>query len=208
MNKPAYKQHWENVFENKEPKEVSWFQERPHTSITLFEKCKISVSTPVIDVGCGDSKMIDYWLSHGYKHIHALDVSNAAIERLKKRIGHSEKLHFHISNIVDFAPKENYHFWNDRAVFHFLTDEKDIKKYITLASESITKGGYLSLATFSKNGPLKCSGIPISQYNTEDLQLLFKSNFKLVTSFYQDHPTPFDTVQNFCFALFRKVSQH
>jgi cyclopropane fatty-acyl-phospholipid synthase-like methyltransferase len=205
MNKEDYKAHWEKVFDNKGRKDVSWYQDRPDTSISLFESCQMGLEKAIIDIGCGDSEMVDYWMNSGFKDVHALDVSKAAIERLKSRIGEYERIKYHVTNILEFKPDNEFYFWNDRAVFHFLTDENEIKSYVNLVKANLSKGAYLSLATFSKNGPLKCSGIPISQYNTEDLQSLFEPEFKLVDSFYEDHPTPFDSMQNFCFALFEKA---
>lgn len=196
------KKHWENVYQNKTPEQVSWTQKFPKTSLDLIAQFDVDLSGKIIDVGGGDSHLVDFLIDEGYENISVLDISSKAIERAKDRLADKEQnIHWIISNILDFMPETKYDVWHDRAAFHFLTFKKDIESYVKIVSQF---ANHIVLGTFSKNGPLKCSGLPISQYNAEDLQALLKSDFELVSSHYEDHTTPFDTQQNFLFCSFRR----
>ena len=196
------KKHWENVYQNKTPEQVSWTQKFPKTSLDLIAQFDVDLSSKIIDVGGGDSHLVDFLIDEGYENISVLDISSKAIERAKDRLADKgQNIHWIISNILDFMPETKYDVWHDRAAFHFLTSKKDIESYVKIVSQF---ANHIVLGTFSKNGPLKCSGLPISQYNAEDLQALLKSDFELVSSHYEDHTTPFDTQQNFLFCSFRR----
>ncbi len=199
------KEHWENVFSTKQETEVSWYQKQPKTSVDLIEKLNLSKEAKIIDVGGGDSYLIDNLLELGYTNLHLLDISSKAIERIKNRLGvKSENVTFIVSDILDFKPEIKFDVWHDRASFHFLTEENDIQKYSNLVANSITSNGNLIIGTFSENGPLKCSGLPISQYNELKMKAVFENDFDLIESFTEDHQTPFDTTQNFIFGTFKK----
>ena len=196
------KKHWENVYQNKTPEQVSWTQKFPKTSLDLIAQFDVDSSGKIIDIGGGDSHLVDFLIDEGYENISVLDISSKAIERAKDRLGDKgQNIHWITSNILDFMPETRYDVWHDRAAFHFLTSKKDIESYVKIVSQF---ANHIVLGTFSKNGPLKCSGLPISQYNAEDLQALLKSDFELVSSHYEDHTTPFDTQQNFLFCSFRR----
>ena len=109
------------------------------------------------------------------------------------------------SNVLDFNTDKRFDIWHDRAVFHFLTTEKEVRNYIKIAENHIREGGTLIIGTFSENGPLKCSGLEISRYSVEDLKLLFTKSFDLVEHLNTDHTTPFNTIQNFNFCRFKKL---
>lgn len=199
------KEHWENVFATKQETEVSWYQKQPKTSVDLIEKLNLSKEAKIIDVGGGDSYLIDNLLELGYTNLHLLDISSKAIERIKNRLGvKSENVTFIVSDILDFKPEIKFDVWHDRASFHFFTDENDIQKYSNLVANSIASNGNLIIGTFSENGPLKCSGLPISQYNELKMKAVFENDFDLIESFTEDHQTPFDTTQNFIFCTFKK----
>ncbi|MFC4740426.1 class I SAM-dependent methyltransferase [Flavobacterium ponti] len=199
------KEHWENVFTTKQETEVSWYQKQPKTSVDLIEKLNLSKEAKIIDVGGGDSYLIDNLLELGYTNLHLLDISSKAIKRIKNRLGaKSENVTFIVSDILDFKPEIKFDVWHDRASFHFLTEENDIQKYSNLVANSIASNGNLIIGTFSENGPLKCSGLPISQYNELKMKAVFENDFDLIESFTEDHQTPFDTTQNFIFGTFKK----
>lgn len=199
------KEHWENVFANKKQNEVSWYQPTPKESIDFFESQNIAKDAYIIDIGSGDSYFIDYLINKGYTNIYALDISENAIQRLKNRLAEKAlNVNFIISNILNFDPKLKFDYWHDRAVFHFLTEHNEVNKYKEICSNSISTGGKAMIATFSKSGPLKCSALPITQYDHIDLQNLFAENFNCIESKSIIHPTPFDTTQNFTYCLFEK----
>lgn len=194
------KTHWENVFATKSENEVSWYQQKPTTSLNFFINHAIPKEAKIIDVGGGDSYLIDSLLELGYYNLTALDISENAINRLKKRLGDkAEKVNFIISDVLDFNPKEKFDVWHDRASFHFLTLENEIIKYKSIVTASLNTNGYLFLGAFSENGPLKCSGLEITQYSESKVQAVFDDTFNIMNCFTEDHLTPFDTKQNFIF---------
>jgi hypothetical protein len=195
------KQHWETIYATKEPHQVSWTQHSPETSIHYFEQLHLAKDSAIIDIGGGDSHFVDYLLLNGYTNISVLDVSEKAIERTKKRLGdEASKVHWIVSDINDFHPTESYAFWHDRAAFHFLTTQKDIKYYVSLCASHAKN---ILIGTFSFNGPIKCSGLDITQYDEKSLGKLFTSeNLKLADFAYVDHITPSGATQNFIFCLF------
>lgn len=199
------KEHWEKVYETKSPNDVSWTQEKPEVSLELIKNSGISKSAKIIDVGGGDSKLVDHLLEEGYENISVLDISEKAIERAKKRLGkNAEKVEWITSDITDFHPSESYDLWHDRAVFHFLINKQQIEKYKEITSKYISDA--LIIGTFSKEGPKKCSGLDIMQYDATELMEVFKENFEEIESINSDHITPFETVQNFQFCRFKKLN--
>ena len=199
------KQHWENVFTTKASNEVSWFQEYPKTSIEFLELFKLPLTANIIDIGGGDSNLVDTLLGKGYKNIWVLDISEAALERAKNRLGEKASLvHWIVTDVTEFEPPVQYDFWHDRAAFHFRTSNDAINKYVAIAEEAISDKGYLVLGTFSENGPEKCSGLQIQQYNEASMSARFEIAFYRIKCITEDHTTPFNTVQDFLFCSFQK----
>lgn len=199
-------QHWEKVFATKQENEVSWFQPKPETSINFFIENQIPKDAKIIDIGGGDSYLIDNLIEMGYQNLFLLDISANAIERIKNRLGaKAENVTFIISDIVDFQPEITFDVWHDRASFHFLTNDNEISSYKNLVSNSIAPNGFLFLGTFSENGPLKCSGLEITQYSEAKFEAIFGNDFEKIKCFEENHQTPFDTIQNFIFCEFKKI---
>jgi SAM-dependent methyltransferase len=197
--------HWENVFSTKTANEVSWFQPYPKTSVTFLELFKLPLNAAIIDIGAGDSYLVDVLIEKGYENIYVLDISATALERARTRLGEkASKVHWIVSDITDFIPAVKFDFWHDRAAFHFLTSEEKIDKYVHLAEQSINPGGYLVLGTFSEKGPAKCSGLEIKQYSQASMSARFEFNFERIKCVEEDHITPFNTVQNFLFCSFKR----
>ena len=195
------KSHWEKIYKEKSPQEVSWTQETPTTSIEFFNDFKIQKDDPIIDVGGGESKFVDYLIDNGYKNISVLDISENAINNAKKRIGGRSKfINWIICDINEFEPEGNYVVWHDRAVFHFLTSPVEIDRYVRkvkLNTENFIIGAFSTL------GPKKCSGLDITQYNEPSLKKLFvDQRFSLERTENINHITPFETTQNFIFCSF------
>ena len=192
--------HWEKIYLEKSPQEVSWTQDVPETSIEFFNEFKLSKTSPIIDVGGGESKFVDYLLEEGYQDISVLDISENAIKRAMDRLGKKSKnIKWIVCDINDFKPKKKYALWHDRAVFHFLTSDIDINKYVEnvkLYSENFIVG------TFSTSGPKKCSGLDITQYNKSLLSKLFEEFMAIKKIEHINHITPFETTQNFIFCSF------
>jgi SAM-dependent methyltransferase len=200
------KKHWETIYQTKELKDVSWFQPTPQTSLDFIKKFDVSITSKIIDIGGGDSFLVDHLLELGFQHITVLDISEAAIERAKTRLGAKAKsVKWITEDVLNFKPTEKYDFWHDRAAFHFLTKQEEIDSYVEKATSFIQKDGFLVIGIFSEQGPTKCSGIDIKQYSEESLTRCFESAFQKLECIHIDHPTPFGTIQNFVFCSFRKL---
>src|SRR5688572_25228302 len=157
--------HWNLIYQTKQPDEVSWTQEIPQASLDLIHSFNLSKTAAIIDVGGGDSKLVDYLLKEGFENISVLDISEVALEKAKERLGaKAEKVNWIVADITEFQPKQTYDLWHDRATFHFLTSEEQISKYLEIARKAIKPGGFLVVGTFSTEGPEKCSGLEIKQY--------------------------------------------
>jgi SAM-dependent methyltransferase len=199
------KVHWETVFTTKNEKEVSWYQTYPQTSIDYIAALQLPLSARIIDVGGGDSYLIDALLDLGYTNVTLLDISSQALLRSKNRLGHRAHLVTYLeSDILDFVPTQQYDFWHDRACFHFQTTVPAIESYAAIANTAISQTGQMLLGVFSEDGPLKCSGLDVKQYNSESMRFVFEREFELEGSFIEDHTTPFDTLQNFLFCGFKR----
>ena len=197
------KNHWENVNETKNSNEVSWTQEIPETSLELIQNAAADKTSKIIDIGGGDGTLIDFLLERGFESLSILDISSKALQKAKKRLGSkAEHVQFITSDIREFETEATYEIWHDRATFHFLTEENDIKKYVDIVKNAVSHT--MIIGAFSFEGPQKCSGLPIVQYDAERLQNVFLEDFELIRSFKQNHITPFNTVQNFIFCQFKK----
>ncbi|MCA6439274.1 MAG: class I SAM-dependent methyltransferase [Chitinophagaceae bacterium] len=197
------KQHWETVYATKNPDEVSWTQDVPKTSLHFIHSFNLKKTAKIIDIGGGDSKLVDYLLDEGFENITVLDISAKALEKAKLRLGNkAQKVKWVVSDIADFKPNTTFDIWHDRATFHFLTTAEQITKYLNAARNSVT--GYLTIGTFSENGPKKCSGLDIKQYNAESLTTELHNGFVKLRCITEDHITPFSTTQNFLFCSFKR----
>lgn len=199
------REHWENIFATKAENEVSWFQLYPKTSLAFLELFQLPRNAHIIDIGGGDSHLVDVLIEKGYKNIYVLDISENALNRAKKRLGEKAGLvHWVLSDVTEFKPQVKFDFWHDRAAFHFLTTEKKIDAYVHLAENSIKQNGYLILGTFSENGPGKCSGLEIKQYSERSMSARFEVKFKRIKCIEENHTTPFNTIQQFLFCSFQR----
>jgi ubiquinone/menaquinone biosynthesis C-methylase UbiE len=205
MDKNVRKEHWENVFANKQETEASWFQPYPKTSIEFVKLFDLPLDANIIDIGGGDSHFVDALLEEGYKNIWVLDISENALSRAKKRLGdNANKVNWVVSDIIDFIPPVEFDFWHDRAAFHFLTTEENMNKYVAIAERGIKARGVLILGTFSETGPTKCSGLEIKQYSENSMSSRFELSFDRVKCITEEHQTPFNSIQNFLFCSFKK----
>lgn len=199
------KKHWENIYQTKDLKEVSWYQPTPTTSLDFFKEFNIPTSAKIIDIGGGDSFLVDHLLDLGYTDITVLDISENAINKAQKRLAErASKVKWIIADAATFKPTEKYDFWHDRAAFHFLTQEHEITSYINTVQQSINPAGVLVIGTFSEQGPKKCSGIDIKQYSESSMNKLLTKFFEKIKCKTVNHQTPFDTIQSFIFCSFRK----
>lgn len=196
---------WDEVYQSKSEKEVSWFQEMPLKSLELIDELKLLPGDSIIDIGGGESRLVDQLLLKGFHDISILDISFVALDKTRMRLGENSKfVKFINSDITKFIPLEKYKLWHDRATFHFLTNFDDIENYLRIANEGIAHDGYLIVSTFSKSGPEKCSGLSISQYSDTDLKKMFEKYFTNIRCFESTHTTPWGTRQNFVYCGFKR----
>ena len=197
------KAYWENIYTVKQPHEVSWTQELPATSLQFIHTFDVPKTAAIIDIGGGDSKLVDHLLDEGYDNLTVLDISEKALQRAKDRLGNkAQKVKWVVSDITAFEPREQYAVWHDRAAFHFLTTPEQISKYKAIIESAVK--GYLIMGTFSTNGPLKCSGLEIKQYSEASIEQQLGSAFTKINCLVEDHHTPFGTSQNFLFCSFKR----
>lgn len=201
------KNHWEGIYSTKKSNEVSWTQEFPITSLNFLHSFSLSKDSSIIDIGGGESKLVDFLLDEGFTDITVLDISELALQRAKDRLGErASQVQWVVSDITEFVPGRKYDAWHDRATFHFLTKEDQVTKYVALASNYINSKGFMAIGTFSENGPTKCSGLEIKQYSEKTLNSVLTTHFEKIRCITEDHKTPFHTLQNFLFCSFRKAS--
>ena len=157
----------------------------------------------MIDIGGGDSKLVDFLLDEGFEDITVLDISAKALEKAKQRLGDlADKVKWIVSDITEFEPPTTFDLWHDRATFHFLTNKEQITRYMNTARKAVK--GYLTIGTFSDNGRKKCSGLDIKQYNEQTLTAELQNGFDKIRCITEDHITPFNTTQNFLFCSFKR----
>ncbi|KAA0875163.1 class I SAM-dependent methyltransferase [Nitrincola tapanii] len=201
--------HWENVYELKDAREVSWYQAEPVTSLELIARCGLDFSDPVIDVGAGASILVDHLLTQGYTSLSVLDISAAALAASRTRLGASaEAVNWIVSDVTAFSPEARFLLWHDRAVFHFLTEAIDRQRYVEVLKTALSVGGHLIIASFAVGGPEKCSGLPVVQYDAEKLKAELGEGFKLVEERSEEHLTPAQKVQKFTYFLFERVVEN
>lgn len=199
------KTHWENVYQTKEVDQVSWYCEHLENSLQLILQTNVGKDAAIIDVGGGSSTLVDDLLRHGFADVSVLDISGKALENSKKRIGKKAELVEWIeADITQISlPENHYDVWHDRAVFHFLTDSEDRRKYVELVKKSLKVGGHIIVASFGLEGPKKCSGLDVVQYSPDSMHNEFGKSFELVNSVHETHQTPFQTTQEFIYCYCR-----
>lgn len=199
------KTHWDTIYQTRKLTEVSWYQPKPEISLNYIAQLALNRDARIIDVGGGDSYLVDFLLAEGFTNITVLDISEKALERVKERLGeNAERVTWIVADVSNFDLTEKYDLWHDRAAFHFLTVEEQIANYMATLQKSLAKGGYVILGTFSEKGPLKCSGITIKQYSIKDMEKLFSPEFIKIGCENLDHITPGGAVQNFTFCRLQK----
>jgi SAM-dependent methyltransferase len=197
------KNHWDAVYETKSPDQVSWTEKVPATSLDFIHSFGLPKTSKIIDIGGGDSKLVDYLLDEGYENLTVLDISVKALEKAKQRLGErAKKVNWVVSDITEFHSNTIFDIWHDRATFHFLTTSEQVSKYLDIARNFVS--GFLVIGTFSEKGPEKCSGLQIKQYSEEKLTEVLRNGFDKIRCITEDHITPFGTSQNFLFCGFRR----
>ncbi|HEY6341796.1 MAG TPA: class I SAM-dependent methyltransferase [Bryobacteraceae bacterium] len=198
-------QHWENLYGTKAPDQVSWFRPHLEMSLAFIRRATPDKETRIIDVGGGESTLVDDLLACGYGNITVLDISRTAIDVTKKRLGQlADRVEWIAADATKAdLPANAYDIWHDRAVFHFLTKPEDRAAYVERVRKSVRPGGHVIVGTFGPEGPVKCSGLDVQRYDAESLHIEFGLRFRLIDSVKELHQTPYGTTQQFvyCFCL-------
>lgn len=197
--------HWEGIYQSKKFEACSWYQEIPTHSLEMIDPLPLAKTDSILDVGGGESYLADSLLKKGFSTISVLDIAPTALEKSKKRMGkQAEQIKWIHQDITQFVPKHAFHLWHDRAVFHFLRTTEDISAYGNVMASSVVSGGYAVVGTFSKKGPLRCSGIDIQQYSLEELAQCFETNFEVLAAKEFLHPTPAGSKQAYSFCTLKR----
>ena len=194
-------EHWEKVYATNAPTEVGWFRPHLETSIALIERAAGRRSASIIDVGGGTSSLVDDLIGQGYRNITVLDISQAAIDLAKKRLGaESESVQWLRADVTRASlPASSYDLWHDRAVFHFLTRPEQRLAYVRNVASTVKPGGHVIVSTFGPEGPQRCSGLDVMRYDAQSLHEEFGPRFRLGESSKELHHTPFGTTKQFLY---------
>jgi SAM-dependent methyltransferase len=200
------KNHWEEFYHNTSPGKVSWYQENPATSLDFIEKTGLPKEAPILDVGSGASTLVDQLLLRGYRNLTLLDVSTRALLLTRQRLsGKATDVNWHYGDVTRYSLPEQYSLWHDRAVFHFLVDPSDRRAYVTSLRQGLRPQGHLILATFAVGGPTKCSGLDVTQYDTQKITTELGQNFRLIETLEELHQTPAGVEQLFSYFWFTRI---
>ena len=197
--------HWDTVYRSKAHEAMSWYRAHLERSLALIERVSPNRDAAIIDVGAGESTLVDDLVARGYRHVAVLDVSPAAIEAARRRLGErAGEVEWLVADVTQAAlPAAAYDVWHDRAVFHFLTGAAERAAYVRQVARAVKPGGHVIVATFGPEGPTKCSGLEVVRYDARALHGEFGAQFRLIASDIELHRTPADAEQQFLYCLRR-----
>lgn len=197
------KVHWEQVYMDKSPLEVGWYQAEPALSLRLIDSFELPKAAAIIDVGGGASLLVDRLHERGFRRLAVLDVSAQALAHAKARLGaKADNIEWLEADVTAFRAPHAYALWHDRAVFHFLTQAADRRRYVEVLKRTLEPGGGLIMATFALDGPLKCSGLEVVRYDAETLSAELGDEFELLEQAAELHITPAHQTQRFSYFRF------
>jgi len=198
--------HWNRVYATKRDGDVSWFEALPEESIRMIEAAGLTADTCVLDVGGGDSRLVDQLAGRGLTCLAVLDVSETALHRAQARLGPAAApLVWIASDVTGAWALKPMDIWHDRAVFHFLVDGRDRARYLDHLRETLKVHGSAIIATFALDGPVSCSGLPVARYSPATLAAELGGDFRLVESAPHAHVTPWGSTQSFQYSRFERV---
>lgn len=203
----THAEHWEKVYSIEPDEKLSWFQKHPEQSVQLIRGLDPR-ARGVVDVGGGQSALAGALVTMGIERVVVLDVSPSAVRRGQERMGNaSSSVRWLVGDVLDEHAIGDIDVWHDRAVFHFLTDEDERRRYVQRAADALPPGGHAVIATFAPNGPEKCSGLPVHRYEAHELAETFGDSFSLVRSETERHTTPWGASQEFVYVVLERRAQ-
>ena len=198
--------HWDAIYQAKGERDVSWFEALPAVSVEMIEAAGLTPDTCVVDVGGGESHLVDALLAKGLDCLAVLDVSGEALDHARTRIGTSSQVVTWIeSDVTGIWSLKPMDIWHDRAVFHFLIKRDDRGRYMAHLRQTLKRGGHAIIATFALDGPEQCSGLPVARYSPETLAAELGGSFALVETRQHEHITPWGVVQPFQYSRFHRL---
>src|SRR5215510_686074 len=207
MAAPDRQAHWDSVYRAKREDEVSWFQASPTLSLDLIHATGVERSAPIIDVGGGASRLVDALSAEGFANLTVLDVSEAATEKTKVRLGaRATGVTWIVADVTTWEPARTYDVWHDRAAFHFLTAPDDRVAYARRTLRAVRPGGHVIIGTFALDGPERCSGLPVVRHDAKSIGHVLGPSFELIETRHHEHQTPMGGNQKFQFSRFQRVS--
>ena len=205
MNDLSRQAHWDDVYTTKGEKDVSWYQDSPAPSLELIALTGVSADAEIIDIGGGASRLVDNLLRKNFGRLTVLDLSAAALDAAKARLGErAAHVTWVVADVTTWQPSRTYDLWHDRAAFHFLTDQADQSAYVERLQQALKPAGFAIIGTFAADGPERCSGLPIVRYDAASLAARLGDDFELIDARRHEHTTPWGAVQRFQFATFRR----
>ena len=197
--------HWQAIYGAGPEESLGWFQESPTLSLMLIRAAGVGPDARIIDVGGGASRLVDCLLERGHAHLSVLDIAAPALDRARARLGRrAERVDWVIADVTTWTPPAPFDLWHDRAVFHFLTDAADRRRYRATLAAALRSGGHAIIATFAADGPERCSGLPVRRYGPKMLAAELGEAFVLDESRHEDHITPGGLVQKYIYCRFRR----
>ena len=200
--------HWEGSYAQRAPDQVSWYEPLPERSLELIQATGLGHDASILDVGGGASSLAAELLAMGYTDLTVADISPTALAHAQTELGGSAAgITWVEADIRTHDFGRRYDLWHDRAVFHFMVDADDRKRYLDVLRKTLKPGGHLILATFGPQGPTECSGLPVERYGADDVQQVLGDDFTLLSSSLIIHRTPSGGSQQFHYAhLLRRPS--
>lgn len=200
-------EHWDAAYALGETTR-SWYQDQARLSLAMVERCGVTPSSSVIDVGAGASVFVDDLLDHGFTDLTALDISAAALTVASARLGAAAStVTWVAADLLTWTPRRTFDVWHDRAVLHFLTEGHDRDRYRVALDAATHPGSVVVIAAFAPDGPQTCSGLPVRRYDVDDIAALLETGWSLVAEDREEHTTPSGGVQPFTWAAFRRSSR-
>jgi SAM-dependent methyltransferase len=199
--------HWDQVYQAQRLEQVSWFRVHLEVSIELLLSAGLDAGSRVIDIGGGASTLVDDLLERGVEHVTVLDISGAALQVARERLGdRAVRVRWIVSDVgaADLGP-DSVDLWHDRAALHFLTDPQDVSWYVRVANEAIALGGHAIIGGFASDGPDQCSRLPVVRRDPEQIAALFAERFRLTAARRELHSTPRGAPQSFAYAVLQKI---
>ena len=192
--------HWERIYTDKRPAEVSWYEPVPRASIAAIERVGLPLDAPIIDVGGGASRLASELLRRGHTDITVADISAKALERARQGFPDADRVEWVQADVRDHDFGRRFAVWHDRAVFHFMVTQEERDGYLATLERSLHVDGHAVIATFGPDGPTRCSGLPVERYGPDELAKALGDGFQLVASHLENHRSPSGVSQQFLYA--------